>query len=246
MAEKKRFVLETQMRAGTHYICSALLIAYHPYLHYPLRDGGVRQLEWTDIESGLKEYKRVEINTNLDIEILFKHYYHQLEIDPIFSSAKKFALIGYPFDSFYSDGVVFSSDHYSPAPSNRRKAASEYQFRYGSKEWDFLFPYMLKNAEWLEKLNSQTGGAELLVIRYEDLIDNFIEAKKQITEFMQLELVGEFTKPMNNRNRIFWNKNYVKRIDNKALRTMYEIFEKSIDKFYPDQNTYLRHLIKGL
>lgn len=242
--EKKRFVLETQMRAGTHYMCHALLNAYHPYMHYPLRNGGTRQLEHAEIERGLKEEARIDnIEINYGIEILFRHYYHKLELDPAFSGEKKIALIGFPLDSFYSDGIVFSSEHYTPSPSLGRETARGYVMGQGSKEWDFLYPYMIDNARWLETLSRQGNGENLLIVRYEDLIDNFIVEKRRVIDFMQLDLVGELPEPRKNRNRMYWNNNYAERFDAEALRTLFQLFRRSIEAFYPEHYENLDQML---
>jgi hypothetical protein len=229
------FVLETQMRAGTHYLLYALYSAYRPVIHYPLRSGSVRRLTIDDLKGGLGGKVKVPTTPEDEsVEILFRHYYHNLDIDPLFHGSKKVALIGYPFDSFYSDGLVFSSDIYSAAPSNIRQNSTNYILKHSSKEWDFLYPYMLKNANWLKAIaNDDAEGT--LIVRYEDLIDNFVLQRERIINFLGIMPQTPFPEPHISQRRIYWSGGIHSRFDDKALYAMNSIFSESLKIFYPER-----------
>lgn len=236
--QKNTFVLETQMRAGTHYLLYALYAAYHPVMHYPLRNGSVRRLTIDDLKGGLGG--KVEVpNAPEDesVEVLFRHYYHNLDIDALFHDSRKVALIGYPFDSFYSDGLVFSADTYSAAPSSIRQNSADYVLKHGSKEWDFLYPYMLKNANWLEEI-ANADAERTLIVRYEDLIDSFVFQRERIIKFLGIRPQNPFPEPHNGQRRIYWSAGINRKFDAKALDAMTSIFGEALKLFYPERTIF--------
>ena len=240
--QKHRFVLETQMRSGTHYLLFALRVAYRPVILWPLRNGDVRELLDEDLSDGLRgreELSSKELSNTEPValvEILFRHYYHQLNVDPSFRFSKKVALISYPFDSFFSDGVVFSSETYTKTSSSTRPEARDYVLKHGSTEWKFLYPYMQKNARWLEAI-AKAREENTLVVRFEDLIDSFAPQRDRIVNFLEIKPQQNFPEPVFNRERSYWKGDLLHKFDRKALEAMTATFARSLSQFYPERST---------
>ena len=213
------------MRSGTHYLASALAQVYH-YRPALFKDGAFVPLSDKELSKGLYEKVKVE---NYDNGILYvNHYYHILPKDLYAERIKVLYLIGFPYDSFYSDGLVFSSKEYSVQPSSRNKGLKNYKFRYGSKEWNFLQPYMIKNACWLEEL---IGDPAKLVVRYEDFFINFNNTIHAIEKHMG-KFRCNFPVPKKNSERIYWSGKINYNIDDKGIKELSRIFEKSLKHFY--------------
>ena len=142
---------------------------------------------------------------------------------------RRINLIGYPFDSFYSDGVIYSKPSYDVGPHGTR--AEGYIFCAGSHEWNFLEEYMSQNAAWLEELKD---GDDDLIIRYEDLFLDFDGCARRLSDF-----VGGFAnpipQPVKNSKRMYWTDDYASALDRPALTSLWQRFEPGVRRFYPEK-----------
>jgi hypothetical protein len=225
--------LITQMRAGTHYMCAALRVALEATLHRPDRERQFIIMDDDYIRRGLHETDNIVLPApRAERNIYFCHYYHpqtRLVLDK-----PGINLIGFPPDSFYSDGVVANHATNDPAPSGPR--ANSFVMRFDSPEWRYLEGRMKENAEWL---NSLAEDGRSLIVRYEDLIANLDQSAKRLEEFL-----GEFSNPLprptKNARRTYWTEDYAAAFDKDALRAMWGMFGNSIERFYPERSASLR------
>src|SRR5205085_2493291 len=134
--------------------------------------------------------------------IFFSHYYHPQHrtLHPM----PRVSLIGFPLDSFYSDGVVYSDKEYSAGPSGSRAHASEYVMRHASKEWVFLEERMRQNAQWLSEIGKREDD---LVVRYEDVSDQFEATMGRISRHLG-GFVNRVPPPIVNRKRSYWARDF--------------------------------------
>jgi hypothetical protein len=164
--------------------------------------------------------------------IYFSHYYH-----PQFRSLPpmpRLSLIGFPPDSFYSDGLIYSSADRSAGPSALRAHADKYVFRHGSEEWKFLEERMHQNAQWLSQIGHD---ANELVVRYEDLDQDFDRSAAAISA--HLGLLNPLPQPVINRRRSYWTQDYGSKFDQKALAALTDLFGTAIARFYPERASIL-------
>jgi hypothetical protein len=232
MNQRNRMILlETQMRAGSHYVCYGLQQAFGATLLWPDKNGTLESMPQEQLKKGLYTKDYVKAPQRTDLTVVFKHYYHQLNT-PLCGGGETphIAQIGFPLDSFYSDGIVFSDGQYDAGPSGNRPHARSYVFRFGSEEWKFLEPYMARNADWLESLHAKAPD---LILRYEDFFIDFNATVSRI-EALVGDRVGPFPQPKQNAGRMYWTEDY-RRLDRLALVRLWEIFEKSIRQFYPER-----------
>lgn len=164
---------------------------------------------------------------NPNLKVYFNHYYHpQRHTLP---GVPRINLIGYPFDSFYSDGVVYSKPTYSAAPSGAR--AEGYVFRAGSHEWNFLEEKMRENATWLEELEE---GDDDIIIRYEDLFLDFNGCVERLSQFVG-GFINPVPPPIKNPKRMYWTDDYAAALDRPALKSLWERFQGGVRRFYPEK-----------
>ena len=233
----------TQMRSGTHYLQYALLSSLHCSIFQANRSGGYSEISTSDLQRGL--YKENVINIQKkhtrDLEIFFSHYYHYENLKLV-NNNPTINIIGFPLDSFYSDGLAYSSQTFDPTPSIYRVNYTNYRLKFQSKEWDFLEPFMVQNATWLESLIEQKHDN---VIRYEDFFCNFNYIFKLIKK-----ITGPFIKmppkPKKNENRTYWSNDYDKKFDIFALNKLYNLFYKSIQYLYPEKINAIEKTISML
>jgi hypothetical protein len=217
--------LVTQMRAGTHYFCGALRVALEAIVLRPSA-GEYVTMDDEYIKRGLYSDSRIELPApTANRRVFFSHYYHpqwkRLEMPRIH-------LIGFPLDSFYSDGIVAAAENYDPSPSGPR--ASSYVLRYGSPEWNLLSDRMRENANWLRDIQDDAAA---LVVRYEDLFVAFESTVARISEFLR-GIQNPFPKPIKNPRRMYWTRDYLSCLDEEALRELRLIFADAIDYYYPE------------
>ena len=220
--------LVSQMRAGTHYMSAALRIALEAPLLRPRGDQYV-VMEDAEILDQMHQDNIAELPApNSARKIYFSHYYHPHHgtLPPM----PRISLIGFPLDSFYSDGIVFSDEKYSPGPSGSRPRASGYIFRRDSAEWRKLHDYMLKNARWLEEMSASPDN---LIVRYEDLYRDFDGVTASIERHVG-PFVNPMPRPVINRNRTYWTHDFANKFDPPALSALLEIFGPSINRHYPE------------
>lgn len=233
----------TQMRSGTHYLQYALLSSLQCSIFQANRCGGYSEISISDLQKGLYKENNINIQENhtCDLGIFFSHYYHYNNLKLINNNPTIY-IVGFPLDSFYSDGLAYSSQTFDPTPSIYRNNYTNYKFKFQSEEWDFLEPFMVQNASWLESLIEQKLDN---VIRYEDFFCNFnytFELIKKIT--------GPFVKmpprPKKNENRTYWSNGYDKKFDIFALKKLYNFFYKSIHCLYPEKISTIEKAISML
>jgi hypothetical protein len=224
----QEIALVTQMRAGTHYLCLALRLALEATIYRPNREQRYVLMEDDYILRGLHADSQTRLpEPNPDFKVYFNHYYHpQRHTLP---GVRRINLIGYPFDSFYSDGVIYSKPSYDVGPSGPR--AAEYVFRAESPEWKFLEEKMDENAAWLGELKE---GDEDLVIRYEDLFLDFDGSMRRLSCFAG-DFVNPVPPPIKNSKRMYWTDDYASALDRAALTSLWQRFEPGIRRFYPEK-----------
>jgi hypothetical protein len=227
-ADTHDVALVSQMRAGTHYMCAALRVGLEAAL---LRPGGEDYVPMTDGEilGDLHPESRFALPPpRPGRRIYFSHYYHpQFRRLP---SMPRLSLIGFPLDSFYSDGVVYSDTQHSAGPSLSRPHAEHYVLRHGSEEWNFLEQRMHQNAQWLGEIGREPRD---LVVRYEDLTQDFNRTAARISD--HIGLLNPLPKPVINRKRTYWTQAYETRFDRKALVALTGIFANALARFYPER-----------
>ncbi len=216
------------MRAGTHYICAALRVALEATMYRPNRERCYIPMEDDYIFKGLHQEGWMSLPTaKLERKIYFNHYYHpQRHTLP---SIPTICLIGYPFDSFYSDGVVYSKPSYDVGPSGPR--AHKYVFRAGSHEWNFLEEKMRENAAWLAGLKESDND---LIIRYEDLFLDFEGCAQRLSGFVG-GFINPIPPPIKNAKRMYWTDDYGSALDRPALTSLWQLFEPGVRRFYPEK-----------
>ncbi len=221
------------MRAGTHYVLDALARVYHGRVA-KLKDDVFAFVGYDEINKGLYQSESNIKYSDKEAAIFHCHYYHTIPHDERLIDTKNIYLIGYPFDSFFSDGLVFSSKEYSVAPSLKNERYEKYKFLYKSDEWNFLEPFMHKNASWLEWLIKHD---DLLVIRYEDFFIDFRATIKRIEEYCGA-FKEEFPSPIKNKNRIYWTDSYVNKMDEDAFLKLKQLFLPALNHFYPEKKPF--------
>jgi hypothetical protein len=221
--------LVTQMRAGTHYMCAALRFALEATLMRP-RDGGkYGPMDDADILADMHPDSRFALPPpRPGRHIYFSHYYHPHH--RALGTMPRISLIGFPLDSFYSDGVVYSDKQYSAGPSDIRAHAKDYVFRHDSEEWKFLEERMHQNARWLTEIGNSTDD---LVVRYEDMAQDFMGTSARIDRHLG-GLATPLPAPVVSRKRTYWTRDFASRFDPQAWRELKKIFGSSIARFYPE------------
>jgi hypothetical protein len=220
--------LVTQMRAGTHYMCAALRIGLEATIYRPDSEKRFVIMDEGYIRKGLHETDAFAFpQARPDFNIYFCHYYHP-HLDKL-SGKPRISLIGFPFDSFFSDGIVASHASNDPRPSGA--AAKSYVLRYDSDEWRALETRMHENAEWLATLHE---GERSMIVRYEDLVD-----RPENTASRLESLLGKFVNPVptptRNVHRSYWTENYAANFDRDGLKALWKVFETPIRRFYPER-----------
>jgi hypothetical protein len=235
LASPSEFALITQMRAGTHFVCAILRIGIEATLYRPT--DGLRYAPMDDeyILRGLQQPLRLP-QSRSGPRVYFSHYYHPHHQS--LARVPAMYLIGFPFDSFYSDGIVYTDRVRAndPSPSATRRHARGYVLRFDSEEWQFLELRMRQNAGWLNEI---ADGANNLVIRYEDFFSDFDGTTARLSQF-----VGGFSAPLPrpvwNRRRSYWTERYEDGFDRQALGALWEMFAPAIGRWYPERLRSLR------
>ena len=235
MGKIKYIKVETQMRSGTHYLLDALIRIYGAKVA-KIKESGFEIIDRKKINKGLysqneKEYPEESTNCL----IFHYHYFHTVPNDLRLNVAKSIFLIGYPFDSFYSDGLVFSSKEYSVVPSILNERSKAYRLYYKSKEWEFLEPYMRQNAVWLEKIQHKKRK---LIIRYEDFFIDFHKTCHRIEKHLG-PFKATFPTPLKNPTRMYCTNDYPSKLNQEAFLKIKEIFKNSLYYFYPEKQSVL-------
>ena len=95
---------------------------------------------------------------------------------------------------------------------------------------------MKENSDWLDALAEDDRS---LVLRYEDLIADADRSARRLQGFL-----GEFVNPLpqatKNARRTYWTEDYASCFDRDALRAMWSLFGRSIERFYPERVGSLR------
>ena len=115
-------------------MCAGLRIALEATIYRPDRDRRFVVMDDDYIRKGLHSTDDYELPLARPERIVrFCHYYHEQKRD---LAGNRIYLIGFPIDSFYSDGVVASQASNDPSPSGPR--AASYIMRSGSPEWTVI------------------------------------------------------------------------------------------------------------
>jgi hypothetical protein len=214
-------------------MCAALRTALEATVYRPDRERQFVVMDDDYIRKGLHSDESIVLPVaRPERTVRFCHYYHsQMHALTDLPSIK---LIGFPLDSFYSDGVVASHAKNDPAPSGPR--AASFVMRFDSPEWRYLEDRMKENASWLGTL---VEDGHSLIVRYEDMIANFDQSARRLEGFL-----GTFSnplpKPTRNARRTYWTEEYAVAFDKEALRAMWNLFGNSIERFYPERVVSLR------
>lgn len=225
--------LITQMRAGTHYMCAALRVALEATIHRPDRERQFIVMDDDYIRKGLNKTDSIALPApRADRNVYFCHYYHpQIRL---LSGKPHLNLVGFPLDSFYSDGVVASHGTNDPAPSGPR--AQSFVMRFDSPEWRYLETRMKENADWLDALAEDPRS---VVVRYEDLIANFDQTATRLGSLLG-KFVNPLPRPTKNAERTYWTEKYARAFDKGALNAMWSRFGNAIERFYPERTASLK------
>jgi hypothetical protein len=223
----EKIALITQMRAGTHYICYALRLALEATIYLPDRERQFILMDDDYIVRGLHDKDLVLPAAKPDRKIYFCHYYHPQQ--HLVKDAPRICLVGFPHDSFYSDGVVYSKESYDVGPSGPR--AGNYVMRLESPEWKFLEEKMQENAEWLTAISEDDQS---LIIRYEDFFLDFDACASRLARFVG-GFVSPLPRPIKNPKRMYWTDDYLSALDRPALKSLWQRFEPGIRRFYPEK-----------
>jgi hypothetical protein len=218
------------MRAGTHYLLDALAHVYHGKVE-KTTGSKFESFSQRKINKGLYTSRKFATRHPIETTIFHAHYFHAPLDDPRLQKAKAIYLIGYPFDSFYSDGLIFSSNEYIVAPSIKSKRHKSYRLFYGSDEWLFLEPFMHENALWLKRLSNQSN---MFILRYEDFFLNFTRTTSRLGNIFG-KFKEEFPHPIKNQNRMYWKNNYCDKMDARAFNELKRIFYDNLSFFYPEK-----------
>ena len=229
--EALEIALVTQMRAGTHYFCGALRVALEAVILRPAA-GAYATMDDEYIKRGLHSDSNIELPAPIaNRRVFFSHYYHpqwkDLEIPRVY-------LVGFPLDSFYSDGVVAAAQSYDPSPSGPRSGS--YVLRYNSPEWNRLSARMRENADWLREIQADTAA---LVVRYEDLFVAFEATAARISEFLH-GFKNPLPRPVKNPRRMYWTRDYLSCLDARAFGELRAIFADAIDHYFPERSASMR------
>jgi hypothetical protein len=225
--------LITQMRAGTHYMCAALRVGFEATLHRPDREQQFILMDDDYIRRGLHKTDNIVLPApRAERNIYFCHYYHPQARLPL--DKPRINLVGFPLDSFYSDGVVANHATNDPAPSGPR--ANSFVMRFDSEEWRFLESRMKENADWLDALSEDDRS---LVMRYEDLIAHPAQSARRLERLFG-KLLNPLPRPTKNPERTYWTEKYASAFDKDALKAMWSRFGNSIERFYPERIASLK------
>jgi hypothetical protein len=225
--------LITQMRAGTHYMCAALRVSLEATLHRPDHARQFIVMEDDYIRRGLHKTDDIALPPPCaERNIYFCHYYHPQT--RLLLGKPHINLVGFPLDSFYSDGVVAKHATNDPAPSGPR--AESFVMRFGSPEWRHLENRMKENSDWLGAL---AEGDRSLIMRYEDLIADFDQSARRLEGFLG-KFLNPLPKPTKNAKRTYWTEDYLGAFDKDALRAMWSLFGSSIERLYPERMASLK------
>jgi hypothetical protein len=227
--------LITQMRAGTHYMCAAMRTSLEATLYRPDRERQFVVMEDSYIRKGLHGSSDEAFALPAAAgrrSVHFCHYYHPQR--QLLTGMPKIYLVGFPPDSFYSDGVVASQATNDPAPSGPR--AASYVMRFESPEWRGLQDRMKANSDWLMEINENDDA---LILRYEDLFLDFDASARRLEGFVG-EFVNPLPKPTKNERRTYWTEKYLAAFDHDALAALWRYFAPSLERFYPERLESLR------
>jgi len=220
--------LITQMRAGTHYMCAALRTALEATIYRPDREAQFVVMDDEYIRKGLHSSDPIALpEARPERTVYFCHYYHWQQ--HLLIDLPKIYLIGFPLDSFYSDGVVASHATNDPAPSGPR--AASYVMRFDSPEWRALEYKMKANADWLMTI---TESDDARIFRYEDLLADFDASARRLEAYTG-GFVNSLPKPIKNARRAYWTESYSSAFDAKALAALWDYFAPSLERFYPER-----------
>jgi hypothetical protein len=232
----RELALITQMRAGTHFLCYALRVGLEATIYLPNREKRYVLMDDDYIARGLHLGRDIVLPAaKPDCTIFFSHYYHPQH--HTLPDMPRIYLIGFPHDSFYSDGVVYSKESYDVGPSGPR--AGDYVMRLDSKEWKFLAEKMQENADWLAEISDSEDS---LIIRYEDLYLDFDACVGRLSNFVG-GFVAPLPRPIRNPKRMYWTDAYSSCFDEAGLQELWRLFGPAVSRFYPEKKAALEAVL---
>lgn len=213
-------------------MCAALRVGWHATLFKPARQRAYELMDDEYILRGLREPMRLP-PTRPDLKVYFSHYHYPHH--HTLAEMPRIFLIGFPFDSFYSDGIVYSdkANKNDPRPSSVRAHAANYIFRFGSPEWQFLEPIMRQNAEWLMRIDEREDA---IIFRYEDFFLDLVKTEDRLARFIGKPFTS-LPPPVQNPRRTYWTEKYSECFDHDALHALWRLFGPAIERFYPEKKS---------
>jgi len=223
--------IETQMRAGTHYLISNLIRVYKYMPAIVTRAGEIEVKNLEYLNKGLHDKFGCD-----DVDpgkiIIQSHYYSPKLAEIISIDCPVIYQIGFPFDSFISDAMNYKAyGKYDATPTKKNPIQSNYILQYDSEEFEKLKKYMIQNAKWLEWLHE---SEKELLIRYEDYYNDFLGAINKISKHCG-KFKGEFHTPYKNVKRVYWNEDFRKYLDREAFDFIMDCFGKTLFHFWPEK-----------
>jgi hypothetical protein len=214
-------------------MCAALRTALEATIYRPDRERQFVVMDDDYIRKGLHSGDSIVLPAaRPGRTVHFCHYYHPQR--NLLTCKRNVYLVGFPLDSFYSDGVVASNATNDPAPSGPR--AASYVMRFDGSEWRALEDRMKENAYWLDTIAEDDSS---LIVRYEDLIANFHQSAERLEGFLG-KFINPLPQPTKNARRTYWTENYAGAFDGDVLRAMWSLFGSSIERFYPERSGSLK------
>jgi hypothetical protein len=231
--------MESQMRAGNHYVLGELCVCLHARPYSIERSTGLfypKNYSW--VSEGLyhkSEKQKQAVEDTSSQNIIFQyHYYHTVPDEALPADSKTFYLIAYPFDSWYSEGLVASQteDANSPKPSATRDNFGTYVLKAGSNEWNSFLSTIEQNAQWLDDLIDSNA----FILRYEDFYVDFDNTIRRLEAYLG-NFKSSFSPPSNKSlHRLYFTDEYKKKLDSESFSYLKERFRRSLACFWPEKN----------
>ena len=142
-----RICIETQLRAGTHYLLANLLKLYHCIPAIVTRSGNIDVKDFSWLNMGL--YDPIECSWQDSNQLVVQsHFYSPKAKELRTGDYPVIYQIGFPIDSYISDGMVYKAyTDLHPGPSQKNPYHNDYRLCYDSTEFKTLKEYMIQNAE---------------------------------------------------------------------------------------------------
>ncbi len=201
---KINLIFETQPRSGTNYTVNNLVKC----CNWGYADVFQNEPNSNFLRSPDGRFRFIQ-STYKNGYIVKAHFTKTLHY-PEYRFVKTLFQISYIFDSYYSWGRSLAEKF-----SDRN-----YKLEWQSEEWQILQGFIDLNRKWLDYINNK------FFLRYEDYYLNFENTIHQLKNYLGVDGLNNFEKPIKNRNRMYWSNDYNKYIDRKVMTTL-------VRNFYP-------------